>query len=143
MPCDNAGVYLEKSIVRAAFEYSIRENVSLSGFLGDECVTMRHTPEIQVDCHCEAHLHAVLHSSIQSFGHSFKVAFIHSKFHSSTQSSFLPCCIPFLCSFFHFIAHPYYHSETIPSSSSSSSVICSSLSLFIHLLQFFCSFLDR
>ncbi|KAL0018066.1 hypothetical protein WJX77_011460 [Trebouxia sp. C0004] len=40
-------VYLEKSIVRAAFEYSIRENVSLSGFLGDECVTMRYTPEIQ------------------------------------------------------------------------------------------------
>ena len=71
LPCDNVGVYLEKSIVRAAFEYSIRENVSLSGFLGDECVTLRHTPEIQVDCHCEAHLHAAPHSSIQSFIHPF------------------------------------------------------------------------
>lgn len=40
-------MYLEKSIVQAAFEYSIRENVTLCGFLGDECVTMRHTPEIQ------------------------------------------------------------------------------------------------
>lgn len=55
LPCANAGVYLKKSIVRAAFEYSIRENVSLSGFLGDECVTMRYTPEIQVECQCGAH----------------------------------------------------------------------------------------
>ena len=98
MPCDNAGVYLEKSIVRAAFEYSIRENVSLSGFLGDECVTMRHTPEIQVDCHCEAHLHAVLHSSIQSFGHSFKVAFIHTIFLPSLLHSIPLFVLSFHCS---------------------------------------------
>ncbi len=93
MQCDNVGVYLEESIVRAAFEYSIRENVSLSGFLGDECVTMRHTPEIQVDCHCEAPLHAVFHLTAQSFIRSF----------------FLPCLLPsiplfvpsFHCSYFH------------------------------------------
>lgn len=42
------GVYLEASIVRAAFEYSLREDVSLSGFLGDDCVTLKHTPELQV-----------------------------------------------------------------------------------------------
>ncbi len=57
-----AGVYLAKSIVQAAFEYSIKEDISLCGFLGDDCVTMKHTPEIQVDnsslphclrnCHC-------------------------------------------------------------------------------------------
>ncbi|KAL3144565.1 hypothetical protein ABBQ32_004294 [Trebouxia sp. C0010 RCD-2024] len=40
-------VYLEPSIVKAAFEYSARENVTLSAFLGDDCVTMKHTPEIQ------------------------------------------------------------------------------------------------
>ena len=43
-----AGVYLEASIVKAAFEYSLREDVSLCGFLGDDCITMKHTPEIQV-----------------------------------------------------------------------------------------------
>ena len=48
MPFMAAGVYLEKSIVQAAFEYSLRENVTLCGFLGDECVTLKHTPEIQV-----------------------------------------------------------------------------------------------
>jgi len=90
LPCDIAGVYLEKSIVRAAFEYSIWENVSLSGFLGDECVTMRHTPEIQVDRHCEAQLHAVLHSSIQNSTHPFISSFL---------PSFLASLDPFVRSF--------------------------------------------
>ena len=43
-----AGVYLEDSIVRAAFEYSVREHVTLCAFLGDHCITLKHTPEIQV-----------------------------------------------------------------------------------------------
>lgn len=34
--------------MKAAFEYSLREDVSLCGFLGDDCITMKHTPEIQV-----------------------------------------------------------------------------------------------
>ena len=67
MPFMAAGVYLEKSIVQAAFEYSLRENVTLCGFLGDECVTLKHTPEIQVSswykilsCHALLQLSAVL-----------------------------------------------------------------------------------
>ena len=43
-----AGVYLEDSIVKAAFEYSVREDVTLCAFLGDDCITLKHTPEIQV-----------------------------------------------------------------------------------------------
>lgn len=34
--------------MKAAFEYSVREDVTLCGFLGDDCVTLKHTPEIQV-----------------------------------------------------------------------------------------------
>ena len=43
-----AGMYLEASIVKAAFEYSSREDVTLCAFLGDDCVTLKHTQEIQV-----------------------------------------------------------------------------------------------
>lgn len=143
LPCGNAGVYLEKSIVRAAFEYSIRENVSLSGFLGDECVTMRHTPEIQVDCHCEAHLHAVLHSSIQSFIHSFKVSFIHVKFHSSIQNfihpfihtSFLAALHSFVRSFISSLIHAFTQKL----------YLLLLLQSFVHrsVCSYICSFLNR
>ncbi len=101
LSCGNAGVYLEKSIVRAAFEYSLRENVSLSGFLGDECVTMRHTPEIQVECQCEAHLRAVIHP------------FIHPYIHSSIRS-LLPSLPPCTHSLTHSLTHPPTHPPTHP-----------------------------
>lgn len=44
----SVGVYLKESIIRAGFEYATREQVPLCGFLGDDCVTLQHTPEIQV-----------------------------------------------------------------------------------------------
>ncbi|DBA90100.1 TPA: hypothetical protein ACH3X1_003418 [Trebouxia sp. C0004] len=88
-------VYLEKSIVRAAFEYSIRENVSLSGFLGDECVTMRYTPEIQVECQCGAHWRAVIDSPIQKFISPFLPSCLHV-----CLPSFLPAFLPSFLPFF-------------------------------------------
>ena len=35
-------------MVRAAFELAAERNVPLAGFLGDECVTLRMTPELEV-----------------------------------------------------------------------------------------------
>lgn len=35
-------------MVRAAFEFAAERDVPLAGFLGDECVTLRMTPELEV-----------------------------------------------------------------------------------------------
>ena len=43
-----AGAELPSGVVRAAFEYAAERNVPLAGFLGDECVTLRMTPELEV-----------------------------------------------------------------------------------------------
>lgn len=56
-----AGVCLRESIVRAGFEYATREEVPLCGFLGDDCVTLHHTPEIQVGSSAlrQNHIHVI------------------------------------------------------------------------------------
>ncbi len=115
LSCGNAGVYLEKSIVRAAFEYSLRENVSLSGFLGDECVTMRHTPEIQVECQCEAHLRAVIHPFIHPYIHSSIRSLLPSlppSTHSLTHSLTHSIVRSFIHSFSHSLTHSTFRSFT-------------------------------
>ena len=38
---------LPREVVRAAFEYAAAEDVPICGFLGEECVTIKQTPEIQ------------------------------------------------------------------------------------------------
>ena len=43
-----AGAQLPPEVVRAAFEFAAERNVPLAGFLGDECVTLRMTPELEV-----------------------------------------------------------------------------------------------
>ncbi len=43
-----AGAALPRAVVSAAFEYAGATGVPLAGFLGDECVTLRMTPELEV-----------------------------------------------------------------------------------------------
>lgn len=43
-----AGAELPAGVVRAAFEFAAERNVPLAGFLGDECVTLKMTPELEV-----------------------------------------------------------------------------------------------
>ncbi len=48
-----AGAALPRAVVSAAFEFASATGVPLAGFLGDECVTLRMTPELEVlraDC---------------------------------------------------------------------------------------------
>ena len=39
--------HLDEAVVRAAFEYSLQQDVPLCGFLGDDCVTARMHPELE------------------------------------------------------------------------------------------------
>ena len=45
---ERAGAMLPRAVVSAAFEYAAATGVPLAGFLGDECVTLRMTPELEV-----------------------------------------------------------------------------------------------
>ena len=45
-----AGENLPSAVVEAAFRYSLEQDVPLAAFLGDDCVTLRQTPELQVRC---------------------------------------------------------------------------------------------
>ena len=43
-----AGKSLPPAVVRMGFDYSIQHGVPLAGFLGDECITLKMTPELEV-----------------------------------------------------------------------------------------------
>ena len=43
-----AGKSLPPAVVRMGFDYSMQHDVPLAGFLGDECITLKMTPELEV-----------------------------------------------------------------------------------------------